>query len=74
MTFSQFLAIVRARWVLIASIFVATISVTLVVSLLLPKKYSAMATVMVDARPDPVSGMGMNGIQQSTILATQVDI
>lgn len=75
MTFSQFIAIVRARWVLIASLFAVTVAITFVVSILLPKQYEATATVMVDARPDPVSGMmSMGVVQQSAVLATQVDI
>lgn len=75
MTFSQFLAIVRARWVLIASILVSIVTIAAVVTFLLPRKYEATTTVMVDARPDPVSGfMNSGAMQQSTILATQVDI
>ncbi len=74
MTFSQFLNIIRARWLLVTAVFLVIVLVTLVVSLLIPKSYDATATVMVDVRPDPVSGLGAGSMQTATILATQVDI
>ena len=49
MTFSQFLSILRARWIAAAVVLFLTIGVTAAVSLLLPKTYTATATVMIDA-------------------------
>lgn len=74
MTFSQFLNIIKARWLLVTSVFLVIVLATGVISLLIPKSYDATATVMVDVRPDPVSGLGSGGMQNATILATQVDI
>lgn len=74
MTFSQFLHIIRARWLLVTSVFTVIVLATAIISWLLPKSYDATATVMVDVRPDPVSGMGAGTMQNATILATQVDI
>jgi polysaccharide biosynthesis transport protein len=44
------------------------------VSLVLPKKYSATATVVVDMKPDPVSAMMYGGMASPAFMATQVDV
>lgn len=74
MTFSQFLHIILARRVLVISVFLTTVTAALLISLIMPKSYEASATVMVDVRPDPVTGNGVGGMQAASILATQVDI
>lgn len=73
MTFGQFLTIIRARWRLVAAIFLFTVTATFLISVLLPKTYEATATVMADAKPDPVA-LTTAGVLPSTYLATQVDI
>lgn len=75
MTFDQFLRIVRARWILASAIFLTIVTVTLILSLLWPKSYSATASVMVDMRPDPVSATSSSlGATPTSHIATQVDI
>ena len=74
MTFSQFIAILRARWWVVALIFVATVSITLVVSLMLPKQYKATASAVIDFKPDPVSAVMFGGMASPAFMATQVDI
>jgi len=74
MTFSQFLHIILARRLLVISVFLTTVTAALLISLIMPKSYEASATVMVDVRPDPVTGNGVGGMQAASILATQVDI
>ena len=74
MSFSQFFAILRARWQLCLGVFAAVILLTLGVSLLLPKKYMATASVVVDAKPDPISAMVYNTGISPGIIATQIDI
>lgn len=74
MTFNQFLRIIRARWILVFSILAVSVLATLGVSLILPKQYSATATVMADIRPDPVAPFPMAGAMATTYMATQVDI
>jgi len=74
MTFSQFIAILRARlWaaLLVLALVVAT---AVGVSLVLPKKYTATATVLVDVKPDPISAMGLGAVMLPAFMATQVDI
>ena len=74
MTFTQFFSIMRARWRWSALLFVLTIAVALVFSLVLPKKYIATASVVVDIKPDPISGVVLGQMMAPAIMATQVDI
>ncbi|MBI5926420.1 MAG: chain length determinant protein EpsF [Aquabacterium sp.] len=75
MSFSDFLRVLRARWILATAIFVALTSIALVGSLVWPKKYTAKAVLMIDLKVDPVAGTSATGIMPSAaFLATQVDI
>ena len=75
MTLQQFLLILRARYKITVLILAVTVSTTLLVSLLLPKQYSATTAIVLDVRsPDPVSGMLLPGLASSGYMATQIDI
>lgn len=74
MTFGQFLSILRARWVVALAVFLLTVATTLVVSLLLPNQYTATASVVMDAKPDPLSPVTYTGAASLALMATQVDI
>lgn len=75
MTFDQFLRILRARWKLALSIFLFSVVATVVGSLIFPKKYAAVAKVLIDGRPDPISGNGAPAnLSNMTLLTTQIDI
>ncbi len=74
MNFSQFLTILRARWRIAATIFALTVGVTVLVSLILPKKYTAVASIVVDIKPDPITGSLAGAMLNPSIMATQVDI
>jgi len=74
MTFGQFLSILRARWWVALLVFGLTVATTVVVSLLLPKQYSATASVVLDFKPDPVSALVFGGAASPALMATQVDI
>jgi chain length determinant protein EpsF len=75
MTISQLIAILRARRLLALSIFVGTIALGLLVSFVLPARYTAEATVVVDVKPDPIEGaMSLAMSTTPSIMATQVDI
>lgn len=74
MNFGQFLAVLRARWVLALAVFAATVLVTVVVSLLLPKQYAAVASVVVDPKPDPLSSVLGGSLMNPAFMATQVDV
>lgn len=74
MTFGQILSILRARWKIALLMFVLTVGVTLAVSLLLPKQYTASASVVIDVKPDPVSAIMYAGMANPAFMATQVDV
>jgi chain length determinant protein EpsF len=76
MTLSQFLTILRARWATVLLILLGSVGLAIGVSLILPKQYTATATVVVDqTRPDPVTGAAINaGNPTPSFMSTQVDI
>lgn len=74
MTFSQFLSILRARRLVAIGVFVAVVLISIVGSLLWPPQYEGSASVVVDAKPDPVSAMAYPGMAIGSLIATQVDI
>ena len=74
---AQFLAVVRGRWRLVASIYGVVVLAVLAAALLRPAEYTATATLVIDPRPDPVAApvAGAAGVVgASAFLATQVDI
>jgi chain length determinant protein EpsF len=73
MTFQQFLLILRARWRLAVGVFGGIVLASLVVTLLSSKKYTATASVVVDARNDLLTGASLEQLPNGYI-ATQVDI
>ncbi|MEK8085860.1 chain length determinant protein EpsF [Aquabacterium sp. A3] len=75
MSINQILAIFKARWLLFAAILGVTVVAAAVVTVLLPKQYTASASVVIDLKsPDPVAGMMMPGMLAPSYMATQVDI
>jgi succinoglycan biosynthesis transport protein ExoP len=75
MTLSQFLLILRARYKIALLTLLLVVSTTLVVSLILPKEYTANAAVVVDVKsPDPLVGMVLPGSLTPGYMATQIDI
>lgn len=75
MSLAQFLSILRARWGVAALVLLATVGTTLVISLLLPKQYTATASVVVDMKPDPIAGVLVpTGLLAASYMATQVDV
>lgn len=74
MTFPQFIAILRARWRLIAYVFGGALLLAIALSLLLPKQYTAVASVVVDSKPDPFNALGYPSLVTPAFMATQVDI
>lgn len=74
MSFSQFLSILRARWKFSLGVLLGVILLALVVSLSLSKKYTATASIVVDIKPDPVSGMLLSSALTPSIIATQIDV
>lgn len=75
MNLNQLLLIVKARKWLVISTFTAVVVLVVGVSLLLPKKYTATAAVVINSKnPDPINGMILPGAMLPTYVATQIDI
>jgi chain length determinant protein EpsF len=74
MNFGQFFAVLRARWLLALIVFATTVTIAVVVSVLLPKQYTAVASVVVDPKPDPVSSVLAGSLINPAFMATQVDV
>jgi chain length determinant protein EpsF len=74
MTFGQFVSFLRARWKLALTVFAVTVGLTVGISLLWPKNYTASASVVVDQKPDPISAMVYGGLASPGFMATQIDV
>ncbi len=75
MNFSQFLLILKARWLVAVLALGVTVATTLVVSLILPKNYTANVSLVVDSKAkDPITGTLLPMQLLPGYLATQVDI
>jgi polysaccharide biosynthesis transport protein len=75
MTLSQLLLILRARYKVVLLTLLLVVSAALLVSLILPKEYTAGASVVVDVKsPDPLAGMVLPGALTPGYMATQIDI
>lgn len=75
MNFSQLIAILKARWRAATAVFLFIVGGVVGVSLLLPKKYTATAAVLIDMKSsDPIAQIGsVNGMPLGYV-ATQADI
>jgi len=75
MTLHQFFLALRARYRTVLLVLATTIAAALLASLLMPSKYTAQTSLLIDVRtPDPVAGVGMSGVIAPSYMATQVDI
>ncbi len=75
MNFTQFLLILNARKWVILGVLLFTVVVTAVVSLLLPKQYTATATMIIDSKSkDPITGQLLPSQMFPGYMATQIDI
>jgi chain length determinant protein EpsF len=74
MTLRQFFLVLRARWKLAFGVFTGVVLVTIIVNLMMPKMYTASATVVVDTKPDPLTVAVYSAQSSSAYIATQVDI
>lgn len=75
MTLTQILLSLRARWRLVAGVFVLVFVTLLVLLLLQPRQYKAQASVMLDVKSaDPVDGDVIPALGVASYMATQVDL
>lgn len=74
MNLTQLLSILTARSKTVLTIFALVIGSSLLVSVLIPKKYLASTDVVIDLKPDPVNGSLASGMMIRPYLKTQADI
>ena len=75
MNLTQFLLILNARKWVILGVLAFMLAVTAVVSLLLPKQYTATATLIIDSKSkDPFTGQLLPSQMFPGYMATQIDI
>lgn len=74
MTFRQFLSILFARKGLFFAVLLGVLLPAIVLSFVLPKRYTAVASVVVDVKPDPLSAIAYQSLMTPGVIATQIDI
>lgn len=75
MNLSQILLILKARYKIVLFTLIVTVVVTTLVSILLPKSYTANTTVIVNYKGvDPVTGVALPAQLMPGYMATQVEI
>jgi len=74
MNFQQILPILWARRQAALLTLLATVALTLLVSLLMPKQYVATSSVVLEVKPDPVGGFVTPGAGSMSYITTQTDI
>ena len=73
MNLTHFLAVLRARWVSAAIVFAAVLVATILYLVFATRVYTATASVLIDAKPDPVSTMLYGGATPA-LINTQIEI
>ncbi|MFH1873127.1 MAG: chain length determinant protein EpsF [Pseudomonadota bacterium] len=74
MTLQQLVQILRVRYRLALLVFLATVVIASVFSLLQPKEYQASTSLVLDIKADPIAGMLMPGVGSPANMATQIEI
>jgi chain length determinant protein EpsF len=77
MTSHQLFLILRARWLLVLSIFSFFVAAAMIFSLITPNQYTGSASIVVDANVDPVAANGGGGGTEALLqsfVTTEVDI
>ena len=75
MSFTQLLLVFRARWKTVVGSLLIVLLLALALSVELPKRYTAIATVVVDFKgTDPILGIVLPAQMVPGYMATQVDI
>ena len=73
MNLAHFLAVLRARWVSAVIVFAAVLVASILYLVFATRVYTATASVLIDAKPDPVSTMLYGGATPA-LINTQIEI
>jgi chain length determinant protein EpsF len=75
MTPQQFLSILRSRWPVACGVFAAVLAMAIVLCIIMPRKYTAVSSIVIDAKTDPVSGgLGLSDVVMASYVNTQSDV
>ncbi|MCZ7559965.1 MAG: chain length determinant protein EpsF [Burkholderiaceae bacterium] len=75
MNFRQFLGVLRARSLLVGTVFGAVIALVTVASLVMTPRYTATAQMLIDVKtPDPIAGQVLPAHLLTSYIATQVEL
>jgi len=75
MNFQQFISILLARKRVFQIVFAVVVGTTTLLSLVLPKQYTASTTLVVDFKnPDPINGGLAQAMIMPSFMATQIDV
>lgn len=77
MSLNQFLIILGARWRVVLKVFWGVVTLVMLVSIIWPKQYTAISSLVVDAKTDPVAGGGGMGYSEQLLASyvnTQSDV
>lgn len=75
MSFTQFLSVLKARWRSALMVMLVTIVAAVAVTVIMPPKYTATTSVLVDVKsPDPIAGMVFGAMSNPSYMATQIDL
>src|SRR6202795_5399480 len=77
MNLNQVLVILHARWRVVFGVFGGMLFLVIVLSLLWPKQYTAISSLVIDAKTDPVAGGAGVGVSEQMLASyvnTQSDV
>ena len=74
MNLSHLIAVLRARWKVSAIVFVVIFGAAIVYISTATRVYQATATLLIDAKPDPVSSLLYGGGTSPALINTQIEI
>lgn len=75
MRLAEIFVLLRARWRLAALVWVAVVALVAAVTFLKEPRYTASATVVLDVKsPDPIAGMILPGMANSSYMGTQLGV
>jgi polysaccharide biosynthesis transport protein len=71
---AHILGVIRARWLPAVVVFALVLGTAVTMTILAPKRYTATATLVIDAKPDPVSSMLYGGATSPAVMNTQLEV
>lgn len=74
MTFQQVFLMLQSRYKIVLYVCVASVVIVMLVSLVMPKRYSASVSLVVDVKSDPISGTVLPDVASQNYIANQMEI